>query len=91
MYRPDRIYSLTHPRTKVIEWFFSSREGEIGPYPSKDVARQVLADFVKRRIDLGDDGGRSGPRLPDPHLVVAAEYPMIQYDPEFRRRHGRGP
>ena len=35
-------------------WFFSSREGDVGPFPSQKVAERELVRFVNEQVALGE-------------------------------------
>jgi hypothetical protein len=59
MFSADRVFSQLNTETGAIEWFFSAREGIMGPYISKDYARHMLLEFEKRCREQGSDGGRS--------------------------------
>ncbi|WP_213069389.1 DUF6316 family protein [Methylomicrobium album] len=58
MFRAERIYSQSNPKTGTTEWFFSAREGNFGPFDSKERATKELRAFVGLCIKNGDDGGR---------------------------------
>jgi hypothetical protein len=58
VFRPERIYSQSNPKTGITEWFFSAREGNFGPFISKETATKGLQAFIANCIKNGDDGGR---------------------------------
>ncbi len=58
MFKADRVFSQSNPKTGLAEWFFSAREGIFGPFNSKAVATQELNAFIQHAIKTGDDGGR---------------------------------
>jgi len=58
MFEIDRIFSQSNPKTGMMEWYFSAREGLFGPFSSREKATQELNSFVKNAIKTGDDGGR---------------------------------
>ncbi len=58
MFEADRIYSHRNPKTGLIEWFFSAREGTFGPFQDKTIAQKELDAFIQHCIKAGDDGGR---------------------------------
>lgn len=58
MFKPDRIYSTRNQATGKIEWFFQTREGNVGPYQTRVEAEQMLKKFIQACIDLGYTGGR---------------------------------
>ncbi len=59
MFKAERMYCQANPRTGMQDWFFSSREGNIGPFASKESVKKALEEFVKFNIDNGCDGGRN--------------------------------
>jgi hypothetical protein len=59
MFSADRIFSNRNASTGRLEWYFSAREGDLGPYGSRDVAEEMSTAFVARCLAAGDDGGRS--------------------------------
>jgi hypothetical protein len=58
MFKAERMYCQANPRTGVQDWYFSSREGNIGPFASKESVKKALEEFVKFNIDNACDGGR---------------------------------
>jgi hypothetical protein len=61
MFEINRIFSTRNSDTGMMDWFFSAREGIIGPYSSKEQATKDLQEFVQLCIKVGDDGGRTKP------------------------------
>jgi len=59
MFRPERIFNQLNSKTGRTEWFFSAREGNFGPFSSKEVANKELTVFRNHCIATGNDGGRS--------------------------------
>jgi hypothetical protein len=59
MFNADRVYSQRSASTGALEWFFSAREGEFGPYELRDAAEKMLKDFIARCLKTGSDGGRT--------------------------------
>lgn len=59
MFQADRVFSCHNPKTGLIEWFFSAREGNFGPFRDKITATRELEAFIKNCIKTKDDGGRS--------------------------------
>jgi hypothetical protein len=45
-FRSDRLFSMNG------QWYFSAREGDCGPYASRDLARAALARFINEKIEL---------------------------------------
>jgi hypothetical protein len=61
MFRNDCYFAQRNAQTGIMEWFFYSREGVQGPFPSKAVAtvtRKAYTAFCRER---GIDGGRNAP------------------------------
>ena len=48
MFEIDRTFSCRNPRTGVMDWFFSAREGIYGPYTSKAQATKYLKEFMNQ-------------------------------------------
>ena len=46
-FRSDRIYSMNG------QWYFGAREGDCGPFPSREGAVAALAQFVNEVVELG--------------------------------------
>jgi hypothetical protein len=59
MFSADRIYSHRNASTGQLECFFQAREGNMGPYATKEIAQRMLNEFIARCMATGDDGGRS--------------------------------
>jgi hypothetical protein len=34
------------------QWYFATREGDCGPYPSKEIARQEVSRYINERAEL---------------------------------------
>jgi hypothetical protein len=57
-FRSERIFTMNG------DWYYFTREGECGPYPSREIARRELARYVSecQVLDsanaLGADGGK---------------------------------
>jgi hypothetical protein len=88
MFKADRVFSQRNPVTGKIEWFFQTREGNIGPYETRDAAQHMLKEFIGRCIATGDDGGRnkakSGSSL---SLAPLGDHASIfEFDPSKRRK-----
>jgi hypothetical protein len=80
VFQAERIYSQSNPRTGLTEWFFSAREGNFGPFGSKEIATRELQAFIGSCIKNGDDGGRTSGKKTN---KLSLE-PM--YDFVFKRR-----
>ena len=58
MFQADRVFSCRNPKTGLIEWFFSAREGNFGPFRDRVTASRELDAFIKNCIKNKEDGGR---------------------------------
>lgn len=58
MFEVDRIFSNTDHRTVDRQWFFSAREGTLGPYRTRLDAEKKLREFIGICIKNGETGGR---------------------------------
>ena len=58
LFSNDGIFAKRDLETGEMVWFFDSREGEIGPYSSEDLARKSILRHIEccKRSNL--DGGR---------------------------------
>jgi hypothetical protein len=65
MFRNDGYFTKYNARTHAVEWFFQTREGIQGPYPSEAIARETRAAYVASCLAWGITGGRTG-RNPPP-------------------------
>jgi hypothetical protein len=61
-FRSDRLFSMNG------QWYFSTREGDCGPFASREVAHAALARFIHEKIEL-DSFQKS--REKDPHKAKA--------------------
>ncbi len=59
MFEPERTFSQRNNQTGLVEWFFSAREGVLGPFQTKEQAKKSIAEFIQHNIKNNDDGGRS--------------------------------
>lgn len=62
MFEADRTFSQRNAETGLMEWFFSAREGILGPFHSKNEAEKAIQTFINFNIKNNDDGGRSSKR-----------------------------
>lgn len=69
MFTVDRVYSQRSASTGALEWYFSAREGEYGPYEFRGAAEKMLKEFIARCIKTGSDGGRARKSRPTLSLV----------------------
>ena len=58
MFKADRVFSVQNPINASNEWFFQAREGNIGPYGSKNQAELMLKNFIKSCVETEHTGGR---------------------------------
>ncbi len=58
MFKANRLYSVKNQGTGKLEWFFQAREGDFGPYETKDYASSMLKDYIEECIAQGNTGGR---------------------------------
>ncbi len=64
MFEVDRTFSQRNNETGLVEWFFSAREGVLGPFQSKQQAVKAMDEFIEFNKKTNDDGGRnSGTKL----------------------------
>ena len=57
MFAIDRIFSSENSETGTVEWFFRAREGNAGPYETRNEAEAVLRRFIDACVNLGHKGG----------------------------------
>lgn len=81
MFKADRIYSLKNPRTGKVTWYFQSREGDSGPYQSKDEAVLMLKEYIQECIETGNNGGRHAGHVKPNHIGFDPNAPK---KPTFR-------
>lgn len=60
MFNVDRIYSQNSPKSGMTQWYFQAREGNIGPYRSRQQAETMLKKFIQSCLETGQTGGRDG-------------------------------
>jgi len=65
-FRSERIFCMNG------QWYFCTREGDYGPYGSKDIAERALKRFVNDKVEL-DGFQRSRVREPKPGKPTLAE------------------
>lgn len=58
MFSPNRIFSTHNQKTGSIEWYFQAREGNVGPYGTRQQAELMLKKFIETCIELHQTGGR---------------------------------
>jgi hypothetical protein len=58
MFKADRTFSIKNEKTGLPEWYFQAREGNAGPFESKQEAQVALKEFIKACIATGNTGGR---------------------------------
>ncbi|MCX7100341.1 MAG: DUF6316 family protein [Methylobacter sp.] len=59
MFKADRIFYINNLRNGKVEWYFQAREGDVGPYKSKEEAQTVLKEYIAECIKQGNTGGRN--------------------------------
>ena len=59
MFTTDRVFSTKSPKTSGVSWYFQAREGDFGPYDSKDEAKTMLTEYIEECLMSGNDGGRT--------------------------------
>ncbi len=76
MFQAKRVYGQANISTGTHEWFFSAREGEVGPFHCEEEAVKAFNNYIKSNIENGCDGGRSSGKhtkfslLPNDSLIV---------------------
>jgi len=84
----NRVFSLNG------QWFFAAREGEIGPFRSREVAMKEATRYVRERSDLErfqrarelELGNRRGQTLA---IVPKDEEPTVTLEELMLREHAR--
>ena len=59
MFKADRVFSVTNDKIGLTEWYFQARQGNSGPYKSKQEAQLMLQGFVEECTGSGNTGGRN--------------------------------
>lgn len=59
MFEVDRTFSQRNNETGLVEWFFSAREGVLGPFQTKQQASKAMDEFISFNKKTNDDGGRN--------------------------------
>jgi hypothetical protein len=54
----DRIFSREGSLNGGLEWFFSVRDGILGPFPSRSDAAYALIKYIKFCVETGFTGSR---------------------------------
>jgi Domain of unknown function (DUF6316) len=65
-FRSDRLFSMNG------QWYFGTREGDCGPYASREAAKVALSRFINEKIEL-DAFQKSRERDPHKSKVSLAE------------------
>lgn len=81
MFKADRIYSLKNAQTGKLNWFFQAREGDSGPYETKQEAEIMLKEYIEECIETGNAGGRN---KDEPQQKFATFDPNSVNKPRFR-------
>jgi Domain of unknown function (DUF6316) len=57
-FHPDRLFYQASKDGALAGWYFETREGTPqGPFPSREIARTALDDYLAEHVD--DEDGRS--------------------------------
>jgi hypothetical protein len=59
VFESDRTFSISSEITGMPEWYFQAREGNAGPFGSKEEVLEALEEFIKTCIASGNTGGRN--------------------------------
>ena len=85
MFEADRTFYINNEKTGEIEWYFQAREGNAGPYASKQEAQLMLQEFFKECIEYGDTGVR---KTKEAESISSTPKPVAQvifnYQPKRR-------
>ena len=92
MFQADRVFFQCSLATGLVEWFFLAREGTFGPYPSQQVSREMLSEFVARNKAANNDGGRAAAAASSMLRLETKVRPTAvnEYDPLKRKRGKEG-
>jgi len=52
MIEEERIYCHINGKTGSEEWFFNTRDGECGPYDTKQLAERAFEEFIEFTREL---------------------------------------
>lgn len=58
VFQRDRVFSNRNTSTGTMEWFYETREGMMGPFPSEQSARTAMERHVEYSKRNKLDGGR---------------------------------
>ena len=58
VFTENRTFALRSKESGEMEWYFNSREGDIGPYRSEELAKTKLIRHIERCQHRNLDGGR---------------------------------
>jgi len=80
----DRIFLLNG------QWFFATREGDVGPFTSRDAAMREATRYVREQLDLErcQNGQALDSGSPQPHelTLMPKEYELPLNGGDFIRR-----
>lgn len=65
MFEAKRLYCQTDFRTGAQNWYFSSREGAVGPFSTKQKAANALDEFIKFNDESANHSGRNFAHIED--------------------------
>lgn len=87
MFQADRVFFQRNPASGLVEWYFLAREGTFGPYPSQEIARTMLNEYIERHKAAKDTGGRTANSPVALCLESKAYDPTVhEYDPMKRKK-----
>jgi hypothetical protein len=58
MFKAERIFYQTNAKTGLRDWYFAAREGEIGPFATRERALAAIDEYIKFNIENENDGDR---------------------------------
>lgn len=82
MFKADRTFYINNDKTGEVEWYFQAREGNAGPYASKQEAQLMLQEFIKECIEHGDKGGRTTEEESKSSAPKPAAHAVFNYRPK---------
>lgn len=88
MFEADRVYGHYNRTNGLTEWYFSTREGEYGPYQTREKASSVLEAYKKSCRESGNTGGREGSKNSNGlHLGLVPLDSCTYQSPSKKRRN----
>ena len=94
-FRSERVFCMNG------QWYFSSREGDCGPFATQAVARHALERFLSEKVELAAFQRSRERGVPKPRLTLAERMQLdnvVDSEPSVRlpgssrpgNRNGRG-